>query len=242
MNYQDIPFLIWAEKLEISQQISKILGRKANTYIESSSSDSVDKFLEKTENFTCNVFHYQKDSVALNDLIKSSMRKRPYSAMVLFSFSDIPYSLYQKFVRNGVSDVLVYYGDNSQIALIECLLKTLNQKWKAYRYFEKERKKMFDATVVTAYHEINQPLTVILNSIGLFRMEMKSQQVSAEKINRLLGFLIKSTDRIQEILDQLKEIRNPELKEYSKGVPMVKLDAPQKIEGQEQISNKDNEI
>jgi len=109
-------------------------------------------------------------------------------------------------------------------------LKTLNQKWKTYRFFEKERKKIFDATVVTAYHEINQPLTVILNSIGLFKMEIKNNEISAEKIQKFLNFLMKSTDRIQEILEQFKQIENPELKEYSKGVPMVILNAPKKDE------------
>jgi len=230
MNYQDIPFLIWAEKLDISQQISKILGRKANTIIVSHNPERPFDFLDKSGYFSCHVFHYSENNSYLNDLIKYSLKNHPYSAIILFSFNDMSYSDYQNLIRSGASDVLIYSDDNSQIALIECLLKTLNQKWKTYRFFEKERKKIFDATVVTAYHEINQPLTVILNSIGLFKMEIKNNEISAEKIQKFLNFLMKSTDRIQEILEQFKQIENPELKEYSKGVPMVILNAPKKDE------------
>ena len=90
---------------------------------------------------------------------------------------------------------------------------------------------MFDATVVTAYHELNQPLTVILNSIGLFRIEMKNQEVDSNKLQKFLGFILKGTDRIQEILDTFKAIKHPQFKEYSKGVPMVKLSLSNSKEG-----------
>lgn len=223
MNYQDIPFLIWSEEPDTSQRISELLGRQVNTFIESGSPDSVYKYLEKFDYFSCNVFHYTEDRPVMYDLIKASLKNRPYSAVILFTFQDIPYDTYQNLIRSGVSDIIVYRGEESQVEIIESLLKTLNYKWKSFRYLQKERKKMFDATVVTAYHELNQPLTVILNSIGLFRIEMKNQEVDFNKIQKFLGFILRGTDRIQEILDTFKEIKHPQLKEYSKGVPMVKL-------------------
>jgi hypothetical protein len=225
MNYQDIPFLIWSEEAETAKRISMLLGRQTNTLIECASPEKVYKYLDKVEYFSCNVFHYTDEKSILYDLIKASLKKRPYSAIFLFSFQEISFEKYQNFIRLGVSDILVYRGEESQVGLLECLLKTLNYKWKTFRYLQKERKKIFDATVVTAYHELNQPLTVMLNSIGLFEIEMKNQEVNAEKVQNLIGFIQKSTDRIQEVLDLLKEIKYPQLKEYSKGVPMVKLDS-----------------
>lgn len=225
MNYQDIPFLIWSEETETGKQIGKILDRRANTLIESSTPERVYKYLDKIDYFSCNVFHYTDEKSILYDLIKASQKKRPYSAIILFSFQDISFEKYQNFIRAGVSDVLVYRGEESQVTILDCLLKILNYKWKSFRYLQKERKKMFDATVVTAYHELNQPLTVILNSIGLFKIEMKNQEVNAEKVENLLGIIQKSMDRIQEVLDTLKEIKYPQLKEYAKGVPMVHLDS-----------------
>ena len=225
MKYKDIPFLIWAEEAETAKQISKLLGRETNTLIESASPEKAYKYLDKIEYFSCNVFHYTDEKSILYDLIKASLKKHPYSAIFLFSFQEISFEKYQNFIRLGVSDILVYRGEESQDILLECLLKTLNYRWKSFRYLQKERKKIFDATVVTAYHELNQPLTVMLNAISLFNIETKNHEVNAEKVQNLIGLVQKSTDRIQEVLDMLKEIKYPQLKEYSRGVPMVKLDS-----------------
>ena len=228
MHNQDIPFLIWAEKKEISQRISEILDRKANTYTENGSSAAVADFLEKINYFTCNVFHMQADDPLIHDLIQLSLKRRPLSPVILFTFEKYTPESYHNFIRGGVTDVLYFDGKMEEESLRENLVKTLNHRWRIFRYLERERSKIYKATVVTAYHEINQPLTVILNSIGLFNIELKNKRINYEKIVKFLKFILKSTKRIQEILNLLKKIEQPHLKEYTKGVPMISLEQSKK--------------
>ena len=107
--------------------------------------------------------------------------------------------------------------------MFNALIQTLNHRWKIFRYLERERKKIYQATVVTAYHELNQPLTVIMNALDLFRLELKTGQLVEEKIKKNLGFILKSVKKIQEILDKMKKVEQPTLKAYTKTVPMISL-------------------
>jgi CheY-like chemotaxis protein len=225
MNYQDIPFFIWAKDSEHSTSIGKILGRRYNTHISYGDPAPLYEYLDNTEFFTCYVFHFEeKTPDSLEDLIHTTQKKCPLSPIVLFSFKKVSDSWYRNSIRSGISDILVYNEMDDHISLRKSLLQVLNQKWKAYRHFETEKKKILQATVVTAHHEINQPLTVIMNSVGMLNMEIEKLRLKVPSSEKFFKLVIKAVNRIQDILVRLKKIENPQLKEYTKGVPMINLD------------------
>ncbi len=224
MNYQDIPFLIWAEDRKSGEAIKTILGRKLNTVVETGPLETISDYLQKSHGFQCVVLHLTNSKNPLDDVIDYTLKKCPASAVIVFSFKGITLPEYQNFIRDGVADVLVYDETVDQLALLEGLLRILNQRWYLHRCMERGKKKMYEATVVTAYHEINQALTVIINAVGLLRLEIEHESIDVSKMEKISDFIIKGTNRIEEILDKLKRIKDPVLKEYTPGVAMVCLE------------------
>jgi len=223
MYYQDIPFLIVAKDVGTGSNIARILKRKINTHIECYDSESIQQFQESINYFMCNVFCYAGHDQLLDEIIANSLQKRPLSPVVLFSFDPIEEEVFRNYVRMGVTDVITYPGPESNEDLSLVLLKSINHRWKIFRYMERERKKIYQATVVTAYHEINQPLTVIMNTIDLFNIELKRSSIDTDKLRQNLLFVLKAIKRIQEILEKLKSVEQPRLKAYTKTVPMISL-------------------
>ena len=223
MYYQNIPFLIVSKDVATGERIATILDRKTNTRIECYDPEAIYNFHEKINYFACNVFHYSGPDQILEEIIVNLLRKRPVSPIFLISDEKPDIDLYQKFIQLGIADMLVYNVNTKKEDVFNALIQTLNQRWKIFRYLERERKKIYQATVVTAYHELNQPLTVIMNALDLFRIEMKTGQLSEEKINKNLGFILKSLHKIQEILERMKKVDQPTLKAYTKTVPMISL-------------------
>jgi len=170
------------------------------------------------------VLHLGENKNPLEDVIEYTLKKCPASAVIIFSFKTITLAEYQNFIRDGVADVVVYDEKVDQVAFLEGLLRTLNQRWYLHRCLERGKKKMYEATVVTAYHEINQALTVIINAIGLLKLEIEHESVEVAKMEKISDFIVKGTNRIEEILDKLKRIKDPVLKEYTPGVSMVCLE------------------
>ena len=225
MNYQDIPFFIWAKDKKISESIGKVLDRKSNTYIHSGNPDELYQYLEYAEFFTCYVYHFEeKSNKILEELVETTKKKSPLSPILLFSFKKVTDSFYRHAIRSGISDILICDEMEDYIELKRNLLQILNQKWKAYTHFESEKKKILQATIVTAHHEINQPLTVIMNSVGMLSMEIEKLKLKVPSAEKFFKLIIKGVNRIQDILVRLKRIENPQLKEYTKGVPMINLD------------------
>jgi hypothetical protein len=222
MYYQDIPFIIAAKDIASAEKIASILQRKSNTHVEVFDPDQIVNIQNSINYFTCNVFHYSHDDEILTEIIASSLKTRPISPVFLFSFNEIPIKIYRKYIQMGVSDIIVHTDSNADSAF-STLINTMNHRWKLFRYMERERNKIYHATVVTAYHEINQPLTVIMNSIDLFRIEMKHKMLDHEKIKKNLTFILKSIRRIQEILEKMKKVEQPKLKAYTESVPMISL-------------------
>ena len=180
-------------------------------------------FLDKIVYFTCNIFHLEDNHDIVDELTALSLKLRPLSAVIIFSEKQITEAQYRAFIRRGVADVLIPGKDRSTKGMQEELLSSLNHRWKMFRHVERERNKIYHATVVTAYHEINQPLTVMLNTIGLFNLEMEQDNFDRTKTEKLLRFILKSIKRIQNLLQEFQSIKEPVLKEYTKGVPMIHL-------------------
>jgi DNA-binding response OmpR family regulator len=94
---------------------------------------------------------------------------------------------------------------------------------------EYEKIKTFAATIVTANHEIKQPLTLINLSIAAIRRELNKEEISREGVNRRIQYIEKATKDIIAVLDQLSAIRKPVFVDYVNDTKMIDI----KIIGEE---------
>jgi CheY-like chemotaxis protein len=223
MNYQDIPFFIWSKEQRESEKIARVFGRQLNTHVESGEKKKIYEFIENTRYFICYIFHLQQNLEELIDVIIACNEYCPLCPVLLFSDHPVIYEIYQKVIRSGAEDILVFKNASEQIELRKLLLAILNRKWKAHRQIEKATKSVYDATVVTAHHEINQPLTVIMNAMTMIKLETKKLGTDAKIFDNYNTMVIKSLARIQDILARFKSVGDPKLKEYTQGVPMLHL-------------------
>jgi len=91
-----------------------------------------------------------------------------------------------------------------------------------------KEKEMFNAMVVTANHQIRQPLTAIQGNIDLIYMleddnKENSYNTNPKTIN-YLNKINKSTLKITSILEKLKKIDNPRYTTYINDTKMVDID------------------
>ncbi|MCC7430346.1 tetratricopeptide repeat protein [bacterium] len=88
---------------------------------------------------------------------------------------------------------------------------------------EAEKLKMFYAMVVTANHQLNQPLAAILGNITL--IQMTSYQKLDENLKRYLDNLFEASNRCTEILEKLRELKNPKYIDYFGEIKMIDLNS-----------------
>jgi len=86
-----------------------------------------------------------------------------------------------------------------------------------------ERQITYNATVTTANHEINQPLTVILSGVDMIKMEFEKKGVNDPHILKYLNLIEKSSTRIANILKNLREISSPVIQKIPLGMQLVEL-------------------
>jgi len=86
-----------------------------------------------------------------------------------------------------------------------------------------ERRLTYSATVTTANHEINQPLTVILSGIDMLKMEFQNEGISSNKVIKYLNLIEKSSLRIAGILRKLRQITSPIILKIPHGMQMIQL-------------------
>ncbi len=91
------------------------------------------------------------------------------------------------------------------------------------RLYEAERKLTYNATIATTNHEINQPLTVIISSIDMVKMEMQKLGIESPKVENYLNLMQKSSLRIATILRKLREISSPKIQEVPLGMKMIEI-------------------
>lgn len=109
--------------------------------------------------------------------------------------------------------------------------KLLNQSYeklnKAYHDLGKSQEKIIKleqkntvlAMAVTANHEINQPLAIIMNCVELLRLKVKDEKVS-DYFNRMENAI----GRIQSILEKFKNINEVSFKKYLNETDMLNID------------------
>jgi len=92
-----------------------------------------------------------------------------------------------------------------------------------------KEKEMFNAMVVTANHQIRQPLTTMQGSVDLIFMykdeDIKKGFNTNPKIYDFLNKIRQSVTKIVSILDKLKEIESPKYQSYLKGTKMIDIDS-----------------
>ncbi|MCX6169087.1 MAG: response regulator [Ignavibacteriales bacterium] len=90
---------------------------------------------------------------------------------------------------------------------------------------EVEKIKTYAATVVTANHEIKQPLTLINLSTAAIRREISKPDFSSEVILKRIEFIENAAKDIINVLDKLGSIKKPVITPYVNDLNIIDLKA-----------------
>lgn len=88
---------------------------------------------------------------------------------------------------------------------------------------EVEKIKTYAATVVTANHEIKQPLTLINLSTAAIRRELSKENISKEVITKRVEFIENAAHDIIKVLEKLGSIRKPVIAPYVNNLNIIDL-------------------
>lgn len=88
---------------------------------------------------------------------------------------------------------------------------------------EIEKINIFAATVLTANHEIKQPLTLINLSITAIRRELSKEELNLESIEKRVKFIETATKEIISVLEKLTSIKKPIFTEYINNLKMIDI-------------------
>lgn len=94
---------------------------------------------------------------------------------------------------------------------------------------EVEKIKTYAATVVTANHEIKQPLTQINLSTAAIRRELSKMEFSPETILKRIEFIENAAREILTVLEKLGSIRKPVITPYVNNLNIIDLKSDQNI-------------
>ena len=90
---------------------------------------------------------------------------------------------------------------------------------------ELEKIKTFTATVVTANHEIKQPLTLINLSLASIKRELTKDPISKEAIDKKINFIENAGKEIVTVLERLTSIKKPVFTDYLNDTRMIDLES-----------------
>jgi len=88
---------------------------------------------------------------------------------------------------------------------------------------ELEKINTFTATVITANHEIKQPLTLINLSTAAINREIGKNDINRDTISKRVEFIDNATKEIIRVLEKLSSIKNPVITDYVNNLKMVDL-------------------
>ncbi|MGE5499539.1 MAG: response regulator transcription factor [Syntrophothermus sp.] len=118
------------------------------------------------------------------------------------------------YIRKPVNKVELLARINSALKLRETTKLLL----------ELEKVNTFAATVVTANHEIKQPLTLINLSTAAIKREIGKEEINREAVLKKIAFIETAIKEINTVLEKFKAIRNPNFSPYVNNIKMVDLD------------------
>ena len=90
---------------------------------------------------------------------------------------------------------------------------------------EVEKVRTYAATIVTANHEIKQPLTLINLSTAAIRRELTKDNHSKNTILKRVEFIENAAKDIINVLERLSSIRKPVITPYVNNLNMIDLNA-----------------
>lgn len=90
---------------------------------------------------------------------------------------------------------------------------------------EIEKVRTYAATVLTANHEIKQPLTLINLSLTAINRELAKEEMNKELIKKRVDFIEGATKEIIKILAKLSEIKKPMITNYVNDLKMIDLNS-----------------
>lgn len=111
----------------------------------------------------------------------------------------------------------------NRIELIARIKSALRYSEANKAYLEIEKFKLFAATIVTANHEIKQPLTLINICLTAIKRELNKEVISKENLANRVEYIEKATNDIVAILDKLSAIKKPVITEYVNSMKMVDI-------------------
>lgn len=88
---------------------------------------------------------------------------------------------------------------------------------------EIEKIRTYAATVVTANHEIKQPLTLINLSTAAIRREIIKEEISTEMVLKRIAFIENAAKDILAVLEKLGSIKKPVITPYVNNLNIVDL-------------------
>lgn len=132
-----------------------------------------------------------------------------------------------KAVRLGASDYLLKPINVEELRI---RVKNTFDRIELERKLKEAQKNLtYSATIATANHEINQPLTVIISAIDMIKMELDKMDIRNERLSDYLDLLTKSSLRIANLLRKLREISSPKIHEIPLGMNMIDIDPDENL-------------
>lgn len=86
-----------------------------------------------------------------------------------------------------------------------------------------EKVNTFAATVLTANHEIKQPLTLINLSTTAIRRELSKPELNMEAIEKRVKYIESATKEIIAVLEKLTSIKKPIFTDYINNLKMIDI-------------------
>jgi two-component system cell cycle response regulator len=90
---------------------------------------------------------------------------------------------------------------------------------------ELEKINTFAATVITANHEIKQPLTLINLSTTAISRELGREELRKDVVQKRIDFIDGATKEIIRVLEKLTQIKKPVITDYVNNLKMIDLDS-----------------
>lgn len=175
------------------------------------------KILEK-EKFDLVITDLIMDGISGLELLEEINKKDPeLSSILLTGHASIETAI--QTVRLGASDYLLKPINVEELRI---RVKKSFERIELERQLKEAQKNLtYNATIATANHEINQPLTVIISSIDMIKMELEKTDLKNDRLSNYLDLLTKSSLRIANLLRKLREISSPKIHEIPLGMNMI---------------------
>lgn len=126
----------------------------------------------------------------------------------------------------------------NRVELIARIKSALSFRESQKVLLEIEKVQTYAATVITANHEIKQPLTLINLSTAAINRELRKDELSKDVVHKRVTFIEDATKDIISVLQQLSSIKVPVLTDWVNDLKVVDL-SEAKSEGDLEGSSSD---